>query len=422
MERAGDRVRARRARRARARPPGAESTSPMPMMPSSVWTLITRSSWLPSAIPSSSAGWRRMIASTSVIFTRAPSIRLTVIVNYTSIVYNRPPGGRPRPSTARSTSTRPASTSAGSSCRGRTTRAAGRTSSSRSSRSRAATARPRVVIGGVHGDEPEGQVAALRLARETRAGRRHGPADRRPVRLAGCLARVHAALADRRELQPLVPGRARTAPADEQLADFFTRFLFPRADVVVDMHSGGRSGLCPPWSEMHWVDDPEQRRRWSTRCSRGTPTIHFVYIDIAGTGLLVGEAERQGKVVVSTELGGGGHVTAATHRIAQSGLANVLRHVGVLARRGDDARALGSTGDRSSARPTSRTTSSRRRAGLWETFVDLGDRVEPRASPSARSTSSSAPTASRAVVRARATASSSSCARSRRPTRATTSP
>ena len=97
------------------------------------------------------------------------------------------------------------------------------------------------------------------------------------------------------------------------------------------MHSGGRSGLCPPWSEMHWVDDPEQRREmvdamlaWGTDC-------HFVYIDIAGTGLLVGEAERQGKVVVSTELGGGGHVTAATHRIAQDGLANVLRHVGVLA-------------------------------------------------------------------------------------------
>ena len=40
--------------------------------------------------------------------------------------------------------------------------------------------------------------------------------------------------------------------------------------------------------------------------------------DIAGTGLLVGEAERQGKIVVSTELGDGGHVTAAIHRLAAS--------------------------------------------------------------------------------------------------------
>ncbi len=48
---------------------GAESTSPIPTTSSSVWTLITRSSWLPSAMPSSSTGWRRTMASTAVIFT-----------------------------------------------------------------------------------------------------------------------------------------------------------------------------------------------------------------------------------------------------------------------------------------------------------------------------------------------------------------
>ena len=59
--------------------------------------------------------------------------------------------------------------------------------------------------------------------------------------------------------------------------------------------------------------------------------LHFVYIDVAGSGLLVGEAERQGKIVVSTELGGGGHVTRADPPDRASGLANVLRHFGVLA-------------------------------------------------------------------------------------------
>src|SRR4029079_10919178 len=43
--------------------------------------------------PASRAGWRTMMALASVTVTRAPSIRLTVIVNYTSIVYNRQPGG-----------------------------------------------------------------------------------------------------------------------------------------------------------------------------------------------------------------------------------------------------------------------------------------------------------------------------------------
>jgi predicted deacylase len=58
---------------------------------------------------------------------------------------------------------------------------------------------------------------------------------------------------------------------------------------------------------------------------------HFIYINIAGGGLLVDEAERQGKIVIGTELGGGGHVTAGIHRVTRWGLTNFLRHVGVLA-------------------------------------------------------------------------------------------
>ena len=160
-------------------------------------------------------------------------------------------------------------------------------------------------------------------------------------------------------------------PPDRQLADFFSRFLIPRAGVVVDMHSGGRSGLCPPWSEMHLVDDEAQRRAMVDAMLAWGTDYHFVYIDIAGSGLLVGEAERQGKVVVSTELGGGGHVTASTHRIARDGLANVLRHVGVLP---------GEVVERETPPLIGRATEVENyllapESGLWETFVDLGERV-----------------------------------------------
>src|SRR4029077_6511849 len=57
---------------------------------------------------------------------------------------------------------------------------------------------------------------------------------------------------------------------------------------------------------------------------------HYLYIDVNGTGLLPVEAENQGKLVITTELGGGGRVPAPVHRLAWSGLTNVLRHVGVL--------------------------------------------------------------------------------------------
>ena len=100
-----------------------------------------------------------------------------------------------------------------------------------------------------------------------------------------------------------------------------------------------------------------------------------VYIDIAGTGLLVGEAERQGKIVVSTELGGGGHVTAAIHRLAASGLQNVLRRFGAIegepvTRAGlglpEQVLLMATELDNYLLAPES---------GLFETLVDLGQRV-----------------------------------------------
>lgn len=229
-----------------------------------------------------------------------------------------------------------------------------------------------LVVGGVHGDEPEGQVAALRLARETQPADVQGQLIVVPCASPEASQRFTRLWPSGANFNRSFPGSPDGAP-DAQLADFFSRFLIARSDVLVDMHSGGRSGLCPPWSEMHLVADPEQRRSMVEAMLAWGTDYHFVYIDIAGSGLLVGEAERQGKLVVSTELGGGGHVHASTHRIAQSGLANVLRHVGVLrgeaVRRDPPGVIVDATDvDNYLLAPES---------GLWETFVDLGRRVEP---------------------------------------------
>jgi predicted deacylase len=227
-----------------------------------------------------------------------------------------------------------------------------------------------LVIGGVHGDEPEGQIAALRLSRETR-----------PENVLGHLIVVPCASPEAsRAYTRLWPSGAnfnRSFPGapdgspDEQLADYFSRFLIARADVVVDMHSGGRGSMFPVWSEMHRVEDDDQRRAMAEAMLAWGTDFHFVYVDVAGSGLLVGEAERQGKVVVATELGGGGHVTASTHRIAREGLANVLRHLGVL--RGEVVR-------RETPPVIGRATEPENflyapESGLWETLVELGQRV-----------------------------------------------
>ena len=56
-----------------------------------------------------------------------------------------------------------------------------------------------------------------------------------------------------------------------------------------------------------------------------------LYADIAGKGLLPVEAENQGKVVITTEMGGSENVTAQVHALTQRGLRNVLAHLGHLA-------------------------------------------------------------------------------------------
>ncbi|MDH4177887.1 MAG: succinylglutamate desuccinylase/aspartoacylase family protein, partial [Thermoleophilia bacterium] len=170
------------------------------------------------------------------------------------------------------------------------------------------------------------------------------------------------------------PGSPDGAP-DEQLADFVSRALMPRAEVVVDIHSGGRSSMHLPWSEMHWVDDPELRRRMADAMYAWNAEWCAVYIDVAGTGLLVGEAERQGKVVASTELGGAGSVTAAIHRLAAGGLRNVLRHTGVLDGDPVTRASLGLPEQRLLMATELENYLLAPESGTWETLVDLGQPV-----------------------------------------------
>jgi predicted deacylase len=231
-----------------------------------------------------------------------------------------------------------------------------------------------LVLGGVHGDEPEGQVAALNLARELQPEQVRGR-----VIVIPCLS--PEASRDYTRLWPSGANLNRSFPGspdgspDEQLAHHLSTELFPLVDVVVDIHSGGRTGLCLPWSEMHWVDDAAQRRSMADAMLAWNTDWCCVYIDVAGTGLLVGEAERQGKLVVSTELGGGGHVTAAIHRLARSGLANVLRHVGVLDGEVETRESLGLASQTLLMATESDNYLLAPVSGLFETLVDLGARV-----------------------------------------------
>src|SRR5919112_6135949 len=220
---------------------GGEATSPIPTRPSSVWTRMTRSSWLPSAIPSSISGCRRTIASTLVIRTRLSTITGLSTIN--EMVTATIDLDRPGKQIGRLRLPRVTNTSGWSNLTlplGVVANGDGPTA---------------LVVGGVHGDEPEGQVAAMNLLRTLQPDDVTGR-----VVVAPCLSITASQRYTR--LWPTGANLNRSFPGspdgtvDEQLADFVTRELIAAADVVVDIHSGGRSGPCPPWSGMHWGAEP----------------------------------------------------------------------------------------------------------------------------------------------------------------------
>ena len=231
-----------------------------------------------------------------------------------------------------------------------------------------------LLLAGCHGDEPEGQIAALKLAQET-------PLDavRGRLIILPCLspeaARAGTRLwPDGANLNRSFPGSPTGAPA-AALADYLTRVLFPLADLVCDLHSGGRSMRMLPWSEIHLVADRDQRNRMIDAMLAWNTDYHFAYIDVAGSGLLVGEAERQGKTTVGTELGGGGAATVAVQRLADAGLRNMLRQSGVLAGAPRTRAELGKPAATILKALDARDYLWAPESGLFEPAVELGDQV-----------------------------------------------
>jgi predicted deacylase len=196
-------------------------------------------------------------------------------------------------------------------------------------------------LGGNHGDEYQGQVAIMRLAREVTPEQVSGRLILVPsLNMPAAKAATRLSPLDGMNMNRAFPGSPE-GPVTSQIAWYLTNVLFPKSDVVIDIHSGGRSMDFLPCSHMHLVADREQRKKMLAAMLAWNTDVSFLYADIAGSGLLPVEAENQGKVVVTTELGGGEGVPARVHAIAQKGLRNVLVHCGVLAGKEETREGLG---------------------------------------------------------------------------------
>ena len=95
-----------------------------------------------------------------------------------------------------------------------------------------------------------------------------------------------------------------------RLADFVTRFIFPKVHVVLDIHAGGEVARFPATANVHSMSDPAQRRAME-ETARGFGTKFIMQYQNSTPGLLTGLAEELGKISVGTEMGWGRAVQAA---------------------------------------------------------------------------------------------------------------
>jgi len=183
--------------------------------------------------------------------------------------------------------------------------------------------------GANHGDEYEGPVALFDLCQTIDASELSGrvivvPGMNYPALCAG----KRTSPLDGGNMNRSFPGSP-TGTLTEKVADYFNRTLLPLADYVVDFHSGGKTLEFLPFCCAHVLEDKEQQARCVEAMKAFNAPHSLMLLEIDAASMYDTAAENQGKVFISTELAGGGSVSASTVAIAKKGIRNILRHAGV---------------------------------------------------------------------------------------------
>jgi N-alpha-acetyl-L-2,4-diaminobutyrate deacetylase len=227
-----------------------------------------------------------------------------------------------------------------------------------------------LLTGGNHGDEYEGPLALYELARTLDPTDVSGtviivPAMNYPAFRAG----TRTSPIDKGNMNRSFPGRP-DGTVTQKIADYFQRDLLPRADVVLDFHSGGRTLDFLPFCAAHILPDKEQEARAFELVKAFSAPYSMKMLEIDAVGMYDTAAEEMGKVFITTEHGGGGTSRAETVRIARRGVLNVLRHAGIV------SGAVAKSRTQWLDMPSGDCFAFAEDDGMIETMVDLGEPVE----------------------------------------------
>lgn len=229
-----------------------------------------------------------------------------------------------------------------------------------------------ILVGGNHGNEYEGIVGLMHLARQLEASQVRGRIIILPaLNYPAVMSATRSSPLDGANLNRCFPGTALGGPT-AIIAHYVSSVLLPLADVVVDLHAGGRSGHFVPCAIVQEGRSPEEVADLADLADAFGAPMSFVSKGKGrgGSLTLAGECLRQGVACLTAELGGGETVSRQGLDLAIEGVKRILAQLDILSQQ--------DTMPASGTRWVTKDLDSRihaHAAGIFEPCVGLGDSV-----------------------------------------------
>ncbi len=203
-----------------------------------------------------------------------------------------------------------------------------------------------LLTGGIHGDEYEGQIAISRLAQTLQPEDIAGRLILLPaVNVPAVLNNTRTSPIDGRDLNRCFPGDP-SGTFSEMLAHFVDSQILPHVDASIDLHTAGHSAECLPSTNMHHVADPVLREKTLAAATAFGAPFNVVFWGVDEGATLTSSVERRKILSLGTEIGGWGRVNVEGLRIGERGVRNMLKHLGMLAGKGETLQRDGTPGTR----------------------------------------------------------------------------
>ena len=187
-----------------------------------------------------------------------------------------------------------------------------------------------LLTGANHGDEYEGPLALQYLAQDLTADDIKGRVIIVPaLNYPAFRAATRTSPIDGGNMNRIFPGKP-DGTVTEKIADYFQHHLIPLADYVLDIHAGGKTLDFIPFAAAHILENKLQQQSCVASMQAFNAPYSIMLEEIDNVGMYDTAVEEQGKVFISTELGGGGSASAKTRNIAVKGVRNFLVHAGIL--------------------------------------------------------------------------------------------